>query len=379
VYRYLQTGKPDVALLNTADLVIISRSVNSGSFSGAAATTWNGVSAPMMIMGGYPLRKNRMGFTTGNTIPDTTGDITLTVTDPTHPIFDGIALVDGTMVNPFAGVVVYPTDGTTLARGISINTDPLNGGGTLLAAVSAAGNGPVGGTVIAEWPAGAVLTHDGGAGEDTLAGPRLVFLSGAREVGGKSSETAGLFDLYEDGIVMFLNAVNYMLNPPEPPAPPLTNGGFEAAVLEPWGTYGPLTTQVVAVLEGAAVPEPVKEGFLCLYVDVPTATANFWEAGLQPKPIELKAGKKYTFSVWLKAKTADVQINIKPEKAADPWTGYGDKMVTVTTQWQEFSVTTPVLENTVDPAGLTLHVGHAAGGFWVDGARFYEGDYAPAP
>jgi len=109
-------------------------------------------------MGGYPLRKNRMGFTTGNTIPDTTGDITLTVTDPTHPIFDGIALAGDTMVNPFAGVVVYPTDGTTLARGISINTDPLNGGGTLLAAVSAAGNGPVGGTVIAEWPAGAVLT-----------------------------------------------------------------------------------------------------------------------------------------------------------------------------------------------------------------------------
>ena len=48
-----------------------------------------------------------------------------------------------------------------------------------------------------------------------------------------------MFDLYDDGAQMFLNAVNYMLNPPaappEPPAPAgantLTNGGFEAGVL----------------------------------------------------------------------------------------------------------------------------------------------------
>ena len=34
VQRYLQTGTPDLDVVNAADLVIISRSVNSGSFSG---------------------------------------------------------------------------------------------------------------------------------------------------------------------------------------------------------------------------------------------------------------------------------------------------------------------------------------------------------
>jgi len=159
----------------------------------------------------------------------------------------------------------------------------------------------------------------------------------------------------------------------------LTNGDFEDGVLAPWGTYGALTATVVKTLDGAAVPEPVAKGTSCLFVDVPNKTANFWDAGLQPKPVVFEAGKKYTFSVWLKAKTADVQINLKPELAADPWTGYGEKMVTVTTQWQEFSVTTPVFATTINPPGLTLHVGHATGGFWVDGARLYEGDYAPAP
>jgi len=212
VVRYVQTGTPDVALLNAADLVIVSRSVASSSFQNAAATTWNGVTTPMIITGGYVARKNRMGFYTGNTIPDTTGDIKLTVTDPTHPIFAGIALTDGTMDNPFCGLAVYPTDGTK-AAGLSIVTEPATAGGTVLATVAAASSatGPAGAMVIAEWPAGATLVHDGGAGTDVLAAPRLVFLTGSRENNSKSSETAGMFDLSEDGATMFLNAVAYML------------------------------------------------------------------------------------------------------------------------------------------------------------------------
>jgi hypothetical protein len=212
VVRYVTTATPDMDLLNSADLVIISRSVPSGNYQNAAASTWNGVTAPTMILGGYIVRKNRMGFVTGNTIPDTTGDIQLTVTDPTHPIFAGIAMTDGTMDNPYCGLAVYPTDGTT-AAGLSIVTEPITAGGTLLATVSAASaiTGPAGAMVIAEYPAGTSLAHDGGAGTDVLAGPRLVFLTGARENGGKSSETAGLFDLYDDGAQMFVNAVEYMI------------------------------------------------------------------------------------------------------------------------------------------------------------------------
>ncbi|MCP4453529.1 MAG: hypothetical protein GY809_18875 [Planctomycetes bacterium] len=50
-----------------------------------------------------------------------------------------------------------------------------------------------------------------GRSGDWLAGHRLVFLTGFREASGSSSETSGLYDLYEDGDRMLLNAASYML------------------------------------------------------------------------------------------------------------------------------------------------------------------------
>jgi hypothetical protein len=216
VTRYVTTGTPDPGVVEAADLVIIGRSINSGNYQNAGATAWNTVSAPMIVMAGYTLRNNRMGYVTSSTTPvDTTNNITLTVSNPAHPIFAGIPLTGGTMVNPFAGLATYPTEvtNTNLPRGISISPDPADADGTVLATVSAAGGGPVGAMVIGEWPAGAQLTHAGGAGTDTLAGRRLVFLSGSREGNSVSGETAGLFDLTADGTQMFLNAVEYMLHP----------------------------------------------------------------------------------------------------------------------------------------------------------------------
>jgi hypothetical protein len=212
VIRYLQTGTPNVDMLNGASLVILSRSVASSSFQNAAADKWNSVTAPMIITNGYLARSIRMGFYTGSNLPDTTGDIKLMARDATHPIFAGISLSDCTMANAFAGLATYAVD-QTKANGISIVTDPITAGGTLIATVSAtsAATGPAGAAVIAEWAAGATVVHDGGAKTNVLGGHRLVFLTGSRENGGKSSETAGMYDLTDDGAKMFLNAVAYML------------------------------------------------------------------------------------------------------------------------------------------------------------------------
>lgn len=231
VSRYITNSSPDANVLEAADLVMISRSVNSGDYSNDGATAWNNIRTPMIVTGGYPLRNSRMGYTTGGTMVDTTGDIKLAVSDPNHPIFDGIAMTDGVMDNPFAGVVNYPTDGT-LARGVSINNNEVNAYGEVLGTVAdttdpndpnAVNPGPIGGMVIGEWSMGDELTHNGGAGTDLLAGPRLVFLTGAREADGISSRTAGLYDLYEDGAQMMLNAVAYMLEE----KPIVENGSFE--------------------------------------------------------------------------------------------------------------------------------------------------------
>jgi hypothetical protein len=225
VTRYITTGSPDPNVLNAADLVIISRSVASGGYSGDGATAWNStITAPMIIMQGWALRSSRMGYTTGTTMVDITGDVKLAVSDPTHPIFNGIALTDGVMDNAFAGIVTYPTDPNLAALGLSINNDPVDNDGIVLATISeaSADTGPVGGMVIAEWLTGASLTHSGGAETDALAGHRLVFLTGSRESGGITSDTAGMYDLSADGAQMLLNAVAYMI--PEEPVDPGMDG-----------------------------------------------------------------------------------------------------------------------------------------------------------
>ena len=153
----------------------------------------------------------------------------------------------------------------------------------------------------------------------------------------------------------------------------LANGGFEDGVMDPWSTYGSLvtTTEVVQVLEGAAVPEDPIEGSSCLHVIVADAGANFWDAGLQHAGHVFEAGKQYTLSVYLKSKAGTLDINIKPERGADPWEGYGDQVVTITEEWAQYSVTTPVLDADVDPASITFHIAFTAGDFWVDDAKWY--------
>ena len=79
----------------------------------------------------------------------------------------------------------------------------------------------------------------------------------------------------------------------------------------------------------------------------------------------------------MKCNEGTLDVNCKPERAADPWEGYRDQVITITDQWVEYSITTPVIDTPVDPASITFHIGFAAGEIWVDNVRFYEGDYSP--
>jgi hypothetical protein len=156
------------------------------------------------------------------------------------------------------------------------------------------------------------------------------------------------------------------------------NSGFESGEMAPWTTYGSVTAEVVKTLTGATVAEDPVEGEYCLHIVVPAAGANFWDAGLQHRGAPVfEQGKKYTLSAFFKCSSGTMQVNFKPEHDGDPWTGYGEQTFTMTDTWQEFSTTTPVFAQTVSPADVTFHVQFAAGDFWVDGARFYEGDYVP--
>jgi hypothetical protein len=158
----------------------------------------------------------------------------------------------------------------------------------------------------------------------------------------------------------------------------LNNGGFEDGVMDPWSIYGPPTGTVVQDTVGADLTEPVIEGTYCLSVELDEPTTNFWDAGLQYPPIVFEKGKKYTLSAFMKAKAGTLDINFKPELTVDPWTGFGEQMITISDQWDEYYVTTGVFTEDVSPAGITFHIGSAVGGFWVDNVKFYEGDYIPS-
>ena len=105
---------------------------------------------------------------------------------------------------------------------------------------------------------------------------------------------------------------------------------------------------------------------------VGSAGANFWDAGLQHGGHVFEAGKRYTLSAFLKCSQGTLDINFKPELAADPWTGYGSQAFTMTEEWAEYSVTTDVIAEDVSPASITFHIAYAAADFWIDGVRFYE-------
>ena len=153
----------------------------------------------------------------------------------------------------------------------------------------------------------------------------------------------------------------------------LANGGFEDGIADPWNTYGDATLEVVQELVGAAVPEAPVEGSSCLHVTVGSAGANFWDAGLQHGGHVFEVGKSYTLSVWFKSKSGTFDINIKPERAASPWDGFGSQAITITEEWAEYTVNTGVIADAdVEPASITFHIAYAPGEFWVDNAVFYE-------
>ncbi len=167
------------------------------------------------------------------------------------------------------------------------------------------------------------------------------------------------------------------LNPSQAQENVLVNSGFEDGTNDPFTQYGGATLEVVQKLDGAAVPEKPIEGDYALHITVPDAGANFWDFGLQYGGFVFEAGKQYTLSAFLKSKSGTLDINFKPELGEDPWTGYGSQSFTMTEEWTEFSVTTPVFTEDVTPATLTWHIGYTAGDFWIDSVRWYEGEYVP--
>ncbi|MDA1191577.1 MAG: carbohydrate binding domain-containing protein [Candidatus Poribacteria bacterium] len=148
----------------------------------------------------------------------------------------------------------------------------------------------------------------------------------------------------------------------------VTNGDFEGGSTDPFVTYGAATVSLAT--DGAF------DGAASAKVTVDTAGANFWDSGFQYNAnIQFAAGTTYTWAAFVKAESAK-NINFKPELAVDPWSGFGEAMTAIGTDWAEYHVefSAPSL---VTPASLTMHIAENDVDFWIDNVRWYEGTYVP--
>jgi len=191
---YWRTMDADkVATLNAADLVIYSRSSNSGDYDDDnEIAQWNSVTAPLILMSPYLSRSSRWLWFDNTTLTGDGGTPNLEAVDPAHPLFYGMALDARNQVE------IYDQSVGTGTVSFYGSTDV--GNGTLIAKVPGEDR-----TMIAEWPAG--IEYHAGAGQ-IAGGRRLLLCMGTREGVGYGR---GEYNLNSEGEILLLNAVRYML------------------------------------------------------------------------------------------------------------------------------------------------------------------------
>ncbi|MEJ2646922.1 MAG: hypothetical protein P8016_00780, partial [Sedimentisphaerales bacterium] len=190
--------------LNAADLVIVSGTIQSGTYATDAAevSLWNSVTAPMLNCCPYVLRSSRWKWVNNgdSELPNNNGDQgspLLQAVTPGHPIFYRVSLDANNQVK-----VADPLLGS--GQCTFIGTADV-GNGTLIA--KTVGNEWI---WIAEWKKGVEFYNGAGAYATNL---RMTFSIGAHEVAGNGRDTnpARGYNLTDQGWVLYLNTIKYML------------------------------------------------------------------------------------------------------------------------------------------------------------------------
>jgi hypothetical protein len=204
-----------IAELNAADVIILSRGLNTGNYNQAGEPTqWNSLTAPIINLNVWLARNNRMKWLNSGDARKDAGSPPMMVLDPTHPIFAGLAIdADG---------LVEVLDPAVGSGGTSFLFDILDvGNGTLLAQSLGVYNS----AWVAEWPAG--VDYYAGAGQIN-GGKRLLLSAGSQDgVPGQTTPTPqGAFNLNAEGQKLMRNAIRYMMGI-ESADIPIVNFSFE--------------------------------------------------------------------------------------------------------------------------------------------------------
>lgn len=190
-----------IAVLDAADLVIMSRSTNSGNYDdGDEPTLWNSVKAPLIQMSAYLVRSSRWKWVNSTSITNPVGAAVEAV-DLESPVFRFVTLEPNNPDDPNdPAVLVQATDAAVGTGQTSVISTLDMGNGNLIA--KAAG---LDAAWIATWDADVEFYE--GAGQAPAA-KRMMFCAGTQEVG---ATPQGAFNLTAEGEQMLHNAINYML------------------------------------------------------------------------------------------------------------------------------------------------------------------------
>ena len=187
-YMTLDAGK--LATLENADLIIVSRTTNSGNYvEEDEETQWNSIETPLILMSGYLARSNRWQWINSTAITEFQAKTMMRVVDAGHQVFTGVAPVNS-QIDMIDGSV-------DSGQNTFLNASDV-GNGTLIA--QRADDNSV---WIAEWETG-VPFYSGTT--QVPAEKRMLF-----SAGGGGSQTAGSLNFTENGQKIFINAVRYML------------------------------------------------------------------------------------------------------------------------------------------------------------------------
>ncbi|MGB2865644.1 MAG: hypothetical protein WBC05_20100 [Sedimentisphaerales bacterium] len=176
-----------IAVMEAADLIIISRNSNSGDFANDATeiAQWNSITTPILNCSTHTIRSSRLLWLNTTSLASLSGSA-ISITAPAHPIFAGI---------PDQSVILDdPVGPSSFPSILDV------GNGTLLAQVDGTDA-----AWIAEWETG--VEFYSGAGQ-FAGGQRMLFCVGTQEGG---TVGRGEMNLTPDGLKLFFNAVRYML------------------------------------------------------------------------------------------------------------------------------------------------------------------------
>ena len=103
------------------------------------------------------------------------------------------------------------------------------------------------------------------------------------------------------------------------------------------------------------------------------------EAGWVPNPTQhqhsFESRATYTYAAFLKAEeTKQITMNVKQD--GGEWRSYISETFSVGTEWEEFWFTFEAQE---DAPSMMLEFNNSSSlvNYWIDGVRFYEGEYEP--